>query len=73
VSGGSDPKGYSFYDLRSRREMRLVIEGTWKDWIIYKHPDGQWVSHCAKLHTRIGTNWQRACRLESTIYDTYNG
>lgn len=41
----ADPKGYTFYDKASKRTMRLVYEdGPWNGWLLYKHPDGQWVS-----------------------------
>ena len=39
-----EPKGWTFFVQASDREMKLVYEGTWKDWIVFKHPDGQWVS-----------------------------
>lgn len=38
-----EPKGYKFRDARNG-EMMLVYEGEWKDWLAYRHPDGQWVS-----------------------------
>jgi hypothetical protein len=39
-----EPKGLKFYDHNSKREMMLVTEGHAKDWIVYRHPDGQWVT-----------------------------
>ena len=39
-----DPLGILFVDLLSRQEMKLVTEGPMKGWIVYKHPDGQWVT-----------------------------
>ncbi len=39
-----DPKGTRFYDKASGREMKYVTEGHAKGWIVYKHPDGQWVT-----------------------------
>ena len=33
-----------FYDSASNREMALIGEGSYKGWIVYKHPDGQWVT-----------------------------
>lgn len=38
------PNGDQFYDKASCRMMLLVTEGHFKDWICYKHPDGQWVT-----------------------------
>lgn len=38
-----EPTGMHFYD-RYRGEMMYVTEGEWKGWLLYKHPDGQWVS-----------------------------
>jgi hypothetical protein len=40
-----DPPGLKFYDGASRRWMKLVYEGHWAaGWIVFKHPDGQWVT-----------------------------
>ena len=39
-----DPAGTRFYDVTSGREMKYVTEGHAKGWIVYKHPDGQWVT-----------------------------
>ena len=39
-----DPPGIAFFDKASRRVMKLVTDGQFKDWIVYKHPEGQWVS-----------------------------
>lgn len=39
-----EPKGYRFSDLNSKREMMLVSEGEWNGWLVYRHPDGQWVT-----------------------------
>jgi hypothetical protein len=41
---GREPKGYKFYSGTRKQDMMLVFEGPWKDWLVYKHPDGQWVS-----------------------------
>ncbi len=38
-----EPNGYKFRDAKNG-EMMLVYEGEWKDWLAYRHPDGQWVS-----------------------------
>lgn len=40
------PKGTSFYDQASQREMMLCTDkfSGWYMWLLYKHPDGQWVS-----------------------------
>ena len=40
----SNPPGIEFLDCISQREMKLVTDGEWKGWIVYRHPDGQWVS-----------------------------
>lgn len=39
-----DPPGIEFYDQVSGRVMKLVTGGHFIGWIVYKHPDGQWVS-----------------------------
>ncbi len=44
MSESYEPKGYKFYSQTRRQEMMVVYEGEWKDWLCYKHPDGQWVS-----------------------------
>jgi hypothetical protein len=38
------PPGFEFYDAASDRTMLLVDDGPWAGWIVYRHPDGQWVS-----------------------------
>lgn len=38
-----EPSGYKFHDAK-HGEMMLVYRGVWKDWLAYRHPDGQWVS-----------------------------
>ena len=39
-----DPRGIEFYDVGLNRHMIYVHEGEWKGWLVFKHPDGQWVS-----------------------------
>jgi hypothetical protein len=39
-----DPPGVAFYDLASDRQMKLITEGPYRRWLVFKHPDGQWVS-----------------------------
>lgn len=39
-----DPPGVEFFDTLSQRQMKLVTDGSWAGWIVYKHPDGQWVT-----------------------------
>lgn len=39
-----EPPGVRFVDLRSGREMILVDHGPWAGWIVYRHPEGRWVS-----------------------------
>jgi len=38
------PIGKQFYDAASERHMILVEEGSWRGWLAYQHPDGQWAS-----------------------------
>ncbi len=38
------PVGLRFYSQSMHREMMLVTEGDFSGWIVYKHPDGQWVT-----------------------------
>ena len=39
-----EPEGTRFYDKGTGRDMILVTEGHSKDWLCYRHPDGQWVT-----------------------------
>ena len=42
-----DPTGLEFYDAATNRTMKYVYPDTphWTaGWILYKHPDGQWVT-----------------------------
>jgi hypothetical protein len=42
-----EPSGFQFYDLASAREMKWVFgdrQENLNDWLVYKHPDGQWVT-----------------------------
>lgn len=41
---GYKPTGLEWTDMNTGRSEMLVTEGIWADWILYKHPDGQWVS-----------------------------
>ena len=34
-----DPPGTRFFDLASKREMKLVLEGDFANWIVVRHPD----------------------------------
>jgi hypothetical protein len=56
-----NPKGYEFYDIKSQRIMMIIYEGEWKDWIAYKHPDGQWVS----LRKATNDDWHKLARAMS--------
>lgn len=42
------PSGVEFYDAASGRTMMFVDDAEpqkgWRGWLLYKHPDGQWVS-----------------------------
>lgn len=55
-----DPKGYEFTDANGK-QWKLVTEGTWKDWLVYKHPDGQWVSG----RKATGKDWLNVARAMS--------
>ena len=37
-----DPEGVLFWE--EGRKLKLLVEGPYKDWVCYKHPDGQWVT-----------------------------
>lgn len=41
-----DPDGIEFFDAASERTMKLSTQiGHWTHgWILFKHPDGQWVT-----------------------------
>jgi len=58
-------KGYAFFDNASGRTMMLVYEGEWKDWICYKHPDGQWVS----LRKAATDDWRALVKAMSKVID----
>ena len=42
----AEPNGTRFYSQARKQDMILVrdSESQWNGWIMYKHPDGQWVS-----------------------------
>lgn len=40
----AEPIGIEFFDVTSSRTMRLVLTGAWQNWLVYKKPDGRWVS-----------------------------
>lgn len=46
--------GIKFRDAKSEREVMLITEGEWRDWIACKRPDGLWVS------MRVATEQDRA-------------
>jgi len=39
-----EPVGVKWTEMPDNRQYMLVTEGIWQDWIVKKHPDGQWVS-----------------------------
>jgi hypothetical protein len=42
-----DPPGIEFFDAATSRRMKYVYPGSshWTaGWLLYKHPDGQWVT-----------------------------
>ncbi len=41
------PKGIEFYDFATGKPMLLVDDDAlrWGGWLLYLHPDGQWVTH----------------------------
>lgn len=39
-----EPVGVKWTEMPENKQYMLVTEGIWKDWIVKKHPDGQWVS-----------------------------
>lgn len=76
-----EPKGVRFYDAASDREMLLVTEeGPQKDWICWRHPDGQWVTlrkatekDRLSLARASDREAQRADRAPAPSPETYNG
>lgn len=36
--------GICFWSHSYGKEMMLVTDGPYKDWICYRHPDGHWVT-----------------------------
>ena len=63
----SNPPGIEFLDCISQRKMKLVTDGEWKGWIVYRHPDGQWVSlrrATEEDHSRL----TEAMDADSSIY-----
>jgi hypothetical protein len=60
-----EPKGIKFFEMGSKHELLLVVEGSWAGWLLYRHPDGQWVSlrkatqdDLAKIEQRIANKEQ---------------
>jgi hypothetical protein len=44
---GHDVPGLEFYEAKTRKQMKYVYPDSehWaRGWILYKHPDGQWVT-----------------------------
>lgn len=39
-----EPTGVKFYDTASRREMMYSQDEDTRGWLLWKHPDGQWVT-----------------------------
>ena len=41
-----EPTGAKFFDIATNREMILIEDekSSYKGWLCYKHPDGQWVT-----------------------------
>lgn len=39
-----EPAGVKFFSVSRNQECMLCQSGAWSGWILYKHPDGQWVS-----------------------------
>ena len=57
-----DPPGIEFFDAASQRHMKLVTGGgSFEGWIVYKHPDGQWVT------VRRATEEDRARLAEAAV------
>lgn len=45
MSNNYEPEGIHFQHGATGKDLLLVTEeGPWKNWICYRHPDGQWVS-----------------------------
>ena len=42
--GGHNPTGIAFFDATTGKECRYVTEGHFAGWVVYLHPDGQWVT-----------------------------
>jgi hypothetical protein len=40
------PPGVRFFDAASEREMIYATSGGWAGWLLFRRPDGQWVSLC---------------------------
>jgi len=38
------PAGFEFFDVTSQRHAMLSVEGWTKGWLLWKHPDGQWIT-----------------------------
>lgn len=43
-TGIDQPKVKLIYQGRYVRDLGIVEEGYWKGWLVYRHPDGQWVT-----------------------------
>ena len=48
MSDNYEPRGMVFYDAASERDMMIVADNEprteMRGWILYRHPDGQWVT-----------------------------
>lgn len=54
-----EPAGIRFVD-KNRGVMLLITEGEYKDWVCFKHPDGQWVTERKATDDERATLY-RAC------------
>ena len=44
MSDHPTPEGVQFFDQASGRQCLLSEDGWTKGWLLWKHPDGQWIT-----------------------------
>ena len=60
-----EPGGIRFTDAH-QGAMLLITDGDYKDWVCYKHPDGQWVTQRQATAEEKATLY-RACNFAEPV------
>ena len=68
MSSQNDPVGLEFFDTATKKRMKYVYPDSphWTGWILYKHPDGQWVTLRKATYADVGSISQAV--IESKLH-----